>query len=264
MSQPRQCGVTNRCDCRNLYVIFVMSNNGIPRFTSELKFLVDAARAARIADWARARLAPDPHGGGRFSDEYRVSSLYFDTDARDVFHRRGSYGRSKYRIRRYHQEPTVYLERKLRVGTRLAKRRTRIELATLPLVVGERPPDGDGTAWFRRRVAARQLRPVCQVTYLRMARDRNTPDGPARLTLDYLLLAAATDTFSFEPHPATPLLDGEMILELKYRGAVPAVFKQLVEEFRLSPRRSSKYRVAAGALGLAPQLQDSPPDIIHA
>jgi hypothetical protein len=28
----------------------------------ELKFLIDEARAAQIEDWARRRLAPDPHG----------------------------------------------------------------------------------------------------------------------------------------------------------------------------------------------------------
>ena len=88
-----------------------------PGFTSEIKFVVDAATGGRIREWARARLAPDPHGAGSFADEYRVSSLYFDTAARDVFHRRGSYGRSKYRIRRYHDEPSVFLERKLRTGS---------------------------------------------------------------------------------------------------------------------------------------------------
>src|SRR5688572_30278953 len=105
-------------------------------FTSELKFVVDGALAHRIRDWARERLDADPHGGGAWSDEYRVSSVYLDTEARDVFHRRGSYGRSKYRIRRYEQNPMVFLERKLRTGTRLAKRRTTIDLGLLPLIGG--------------------------------------------------------------------------------------------------------------------------------
>src|SRR5688500_19577454 len=103
-------------------------------FTSELKFVVDAEVGRRIRDWARERLGADPHGGGAWSDEYRVSSLYFDTDARDVFHRRRSFGRSKYRIRRYEQDPTVFLERKLRNGTRLSKRRTRVDVAKLHLI----------------------------------------------------------------------------------------------------------------------------------
>lgn len=220
-------------------------------FTSEIKFVVDRSLGRAIADWARQHLAADPHGSGPFADEYRVTSLYLDTEARDVFHRRASYGRSKYRVRRYHLEPTVFLERKLRTGARLAKRRSAIDLATLPLLAVDHALNGDGTAWFRRRVAIRQLRPVCQVSYLRTARAGDTPDGPARLTLDHTLAAVATGAFSFDDAaPAIPLLEDAMILELKFRGRAPAVFKRLVETFALRPGRASKYRIAADALGL--------------
>ena len=233
-----------------------------PGFTSEIKFVVDAATGGRIREWARARLAPDPHGAGAFADEYRVSSLYFDTAARDVFHRRGSYGRSKYRVRRYHDEPSVFLERKLRSGSRLSKRRTTIDIGTLPLLAGERALNGHATAWFLRRVAVRRLHPVCQVSYQRMA--RMTPDGLARVTLDRAMHGIACEAFSFESRPSTPLLDDTMILELKYRQVLPAVFKQLVEEFSLQPQRSSKYRVAAGILGLVPAPREDAPSALNA
>ena len=78
---------------------------------SEIKFLVDPGTGSRIRDWARARLQPDPYGEGPFGDEYRTTSLYFDTPEFDVFRRRGSYGRSKYRIRRYDGEAGAFLER---------------------------------------------------------------------------------------------------------------------------------------------------------
>lgn len=219
-------------------------------FTSEIKFVLDAALGARIGAWARKRLAADPYGGGSHDDEYRVTSVYLDTDARDVFHRRGSYGRSKYRLRRYHQEPRVYLERKLRTASRLSKRRTCIDLATLPLLATPEIVNGDGTAWFRRRLAIRRLQPVCQVSYLRIARMGETPDGAARLTLDHTLTALRSSGYVFDAGVGTPLLTQAMILELKYRGAVPAVFKEIVEAFALRPGRSSKYRLAADALGL--------------
>jgi hypothetical protein len=238
---------------------------GSAGFTAEIKFVVDAAIGAQIRDWARGRLAADPYGGGTCADEYRVSSLYFDTEARDVFHRRGSYGRSKYRIRRYHQEPRAFLERKLRTGSRLSKRRTNIEIAMLPLLAQDGALNGDATAWFRRRVAVRRLQPVCQVSYIRTARVGDTVDGPARLTIDQDLQAVASDAFTFDAKPATPLLQGEMIVELKYRASLPAVFKLLVEEFALRSQRASKYRVAADSLGLivaAPE--DEAPSAIHA
>ena len=87
--------------------------------------------AVKIRHWARTHLDPDAHGLGPFGDEYRTTSVYFDTDAFDVFHRRGSFGRSKYRIRRYGDEETVFLERKMRQPAVLAKRRTSLSLAAL-------------------------------------------------------------------------------------------------------------------------------------
>ena len=225
-----------------------------PGFTSEIKFVVDAAVGRQIQQWARERLDADPHGAGPHGDEYRVTSLYFDTSDRDVFHRRGSYGRSKYRIRRYHHEPSVFLERKLRTSSFLAKRRTMIDLAALPRLGEAHALNGDGTSWFRRRLEVRRLAPVCQVSYLRMARGGQTPDGAARLTLDHALVATATAAYSFDAPAMTPLLGDEMILELKYRGVAPAVFRQLVETFALQPRRASKYRVAAAALGLVREV----------
>lgn len=222
---------------------------GTRGFSSELKFVVDSAVGERLREWARQRLAADPHGVGPFADSYRVSSVYFDTEARDVFYRRGSYGRSKYRIRRYEDNPAVFLERKLRNGSRLAKRRTVIDLATLPLIAGT-TLNGDGTAWFRRRVALRRLAPVCQVAYTRVARMGDTPSGPARLTIDEGLHAFASEAFTFEDRPGIALLDGYAIVELKYGGTIPAVFREAVETFALAPQRWSKYRAAAAALGL--------------
>ena len=42
-----------------------------------------------------------------------------------------------------------------------------------------------------------------------------------------------------------------MILEVKYSGVFPRLFKDLVDEFHLTPRPASKYRFAVQTLGLA-------------
>src|SRR5882672_10911494 len=81
---------------------------------SEIKFLIEPPRAKEIHDWARAHLKPDPYATDAASDGYRTTSLYFDTKGFDIFHRRGSLGRGKYRIRRYGQGESVFLERKIR------------------------------------------------------------------------------------------------------------------------------------------------------
>ena len=233
-------------------------------YTAEIKFLVSEATGIQIREWVRGRLAPDPHGTGPHADEYRVSTLYLDTAAHDVFHRRGSYGRSKYRVRRYGEESRVFLERKLRTSSRLAKRRTDIPLEDLHLL--KAAEQGDAlTKWFRRRVLVRQLAPICRVSYLRTARFAETPAGRMRLTLDYSLSASPADAFALDgPGPAS-LLNGHMILELKYRGAMPAVFKELADTFALAPGRASKYRTAVAALGIAqPASEEGAPHTLHA
>src|SRR5688500_2261401 len=219
-------------------------------FTSEMKFVLDASAGREVARWARSHLVPDTYGSGPHGDEYRVTSVYFDTVASDVFHRRGSYGRSKYRIRRYQDERTAFLERKLRTSALLAKRRTRVHLDALPLLANPADPD-DPAGWFERRIRVRRLRPVCQVSYARLARQTESSGDPARLTLDDGLATLATDAFSFVADPGKQMLQGEMILELKYRSHIPAAFKDLVNDFRLNPRPASKYRLAVEALGLA-------------
>src|SRR5688500_2493107 len=91
---------------------------------SELKFLITPEVAAGIREWARHKLLPDPYGNGSSRDEYTITSLYFETDLFDVYNRKGSFGRSKFRIRRYGQEDVVYLERKLKTNGLVAKRRS--------------------------------------------------------------------------------------------------------------------------------------------
>jgi VTC domain len=226
----------------------------------EVKFVVDAAKAARIRLWARTHLDPDTHGGGPFGDEYRTTSVYFDTDALDVFHRRGSFGRSKYRIRRYGDAVTVFLERKMRQPAVLAKRRTMVALEALPRLMEAMDAAWPGE-WFYRRVAARRLRPVCQVAYQRMARVTMRNGEQVRLTLDSDLLAlppGPTPVPTTDGLPAAIALPDRHLLELKYRCAPPAIFLQLIEEFSLAPQTASKYRLGVVAIGQAAPTEAAP------
>jgi hypothetical protein len=218
-------------------------------FISEAKFVVDGSTGRKIRDWARMHLDPDPHGGGPFTDEYRITSLYFDTDAGDVFHRRGSFGRAKYRVRRYGEAQVVFLERKLRKPGMLSKRRTVVALGTLPCLDRHGADPGWDGHWFHRRLLLRQQRPVCQISYSRIARARPTLEGPARLTLDDDLRATTAREPEFAPEAGHLVLPRRMILELKYGHHMPAIFKRLVEELKLEPERASKYRLGMTSLG---------------
>jgi hypothetical protein len=227
-------------------------------WASEVKFIVDADLGAGIRDWARQRLQPDPHGSGPTQDVYRITSLYLDTAARDVFHRRGSFGRSKYRIRRY-QDDHLFVERKLRMANRLAKRRTPLTFDGLPQLSNGMPA-ADPAYWFVRRLRLRRLEPVCQVVYSRTARIAEIGGSLVRLTVDDELQAAPASSYTFGPDAGVGLLAGKVIVELKFRGYMPAQFRQLVEEFRLVPGAASKYRMAADTLGLveAPAFAEAP------
>jgi hypothetical protein len=218
-------------------------------FASEVKFIVDQPTGAAIRAWVRAHMDADPHGAGPFNDEYRTTSLYFDTDSGDVFHRRRSFGRSKYRARRYDILPYVFLERKLRKPGILVKRRTTIAIDELSRLAGD-VPDGEWPGdWFHRRVLLRQIRPVCQLSYSRIARFARTAEGPVRLTLDTNVCVAPAGGPQFSDDQGRPVLGSAMVLELKYRQHVPAIFKHLVETFGIEPQRVSKYRMGIATLG---------------
>jgi hypothetical protein len=218
-------------------------------FAFETKFVVDGSTGRRIREWARTHLDPDPHGTGAHGDEYGIASLYFDTDAGDVFHRRASFGRAKYRVRRYGDAEVAFLERKLRKPGLLSKRRTIVGLDALHCLERHRTDPGWEGDWFHRRLLLRQQKPVCQVSYLRVARAASTADGPARLTLDDDLRVAAASEPRFLHEGGRPVLPRRMVLELKYGRYVPAIFKRLVEELELEPQAASKYRLGMTVLG---------------
>jgi hypothetical protein len=216
------------------------------RVAAEIKFLVDLPAAAAIREWARARLAPDPFGEGPFGDTYRTTSLYFDTSAADVFHRRGSYGRSKYRIRRYGESENLFLERKLKKHDLVSKRRSTIPLDDLARLAAPEPEPHWSGFWFHRRVLARELYPVCRISYRRTALlGSNNGHGAIRLTLDDDLRVQSESTFHFEmPGGGAPILEGRAILELKLQLEPPPIFRELTDRFTLIPEPVSKYRLA--------------------
>jgi len=233
-------------------------------FASEIKFVVPSSLAEQLSDWARARLMADPNAGGAAGDTYKITSLYFDTEAFDVFHRRGSFGRSKLRVRRYGQTELLFLERKLRTRGLLAKRRSIVSIGELGRLTGEVPDRKWPGYWFHRRLLARGLKPICQIAYQRLARVAMTSYGPIRLTIDCDLHGTPVDGLKFTGEKGSPLLDGSSILELKFRRELPVLFKNLLQEFALNPEPFSKYRQAVKILELAPAAGQQKPTPVYA
>lgn len=224
-------------------------------FAAEIKFFVPSDRVDAVRDWARARLRPDPYGGGPFGDCYQTNSLYFDTLDFDVFRRRGSYGRSKYRIRRYGDATELFFERKLKTHEHVTKRRSIVDIRELRRVAGAEPQKGWAGHWFHRRVLARELGVVCQIAYERTALVHSNGHGPIRMTLDRNVRALATTDLAFGSLAGKPELTGDQgILELKFYHALPPVFEEMIDRFGLASCPISKYRIAIKHLHLSPAL----------
>jgi hypothetical protein len=231
-------------------------------FASEIKFVITPRTAQQLRGWASAHLIPDPHCSDERGDGYDIDSLYFDTERFDVFHKRGSYGRSKYRIRRYGCGNLIFLERKLKTRGLVSKRRTEMLLSDLSRFSNCPPMEEGESSWFERRLAARQLKPICQIGYRRTARVLMTRNGAIRLTIDEDLRARLVEDLEFAPRAeGSVILNEHAILELKYRLEMPVIFKLLIEEFALNARCFSKYRQTVTELGVVKEMaQDSPAD----
>jgi hypothetical protein len=218
----------------------------------EIKFVVDGRIAPQLQAWMRENLQGDEFGSGEHRDRFATSSLYFETENFDVFHRRGSYGKSKFRVRRYGLSPIMFLERKFRTDRVLIKRRTTAAVQEFDRIERDVPDPSWHGYWFHRRLIARKLRPLVQVSYDRTARIGTSPYGKVRMTLDFDLRVLPLPDRAFLPGIGLPLLEGQNILELKYSAVLPAMFKRLIEEFGLRTQPISKYRAGLALLGLSP------------
>lgn len=222
----------------------------------EIKFLLPLDAALSVQSWAHQHMDADPHADPALGNAYIIRSVYLDTDQFDIFHRAPGFRRRKYRLRQYGRGETVFLERKTKSGDRVAKRRSAVPRDEIHrLLHGDFDPSWPGD-WFHRRLAARQLRPRCFISYTRTACVGTSCDGPIRLTIDRHIRCQPTAAYDVclpaqGASPGLPLFADRAILELKYRTAMPALFKRLVEELCLTPSPASKYRLGIQTCDLA-------------
>jgi hypothetical protein len=235
----------------------LVSGNGLgPAF--ELKFLVEEPVARIIKEWSRQLLALDPHGDPSREGAYQTASIYTDTPELDVYLRSQTYRRSKYRVRSYGSCSAYFLERKSKSGDRVAKRRSAIP--TDDLAVLKQPASALEWVghWFHQRLIAKRLQPACQISYDRTAFVGMSATGPVRLTLDQRIVGVLANEWSFRPvDGGLRLLSGKVIVEFKYRSALPILFKGLIMDLRLSPTPVSKYRLCREACGVTPLRRGS-------
>ncbi|MBM3995600.1 MAG: polyphosphate polymerase domain-containing protein [Planctomycetes bacterium] len=219
----------------------------------EIKFQLSQEQARQVALWAREHLQLDPHNRPELDDSYRIHGLYFDTPTLDVFHRSDGYKKKKYRLRKYGGNDSIFLEQKRKSGGKVAKRRVQVEHAELARLAVAPTDDLSWIgAWFHRRIAVRQLQPICLISYQRQAFFGQNAEGPLRLTLDRNIRAARAQEWTVaEVLDGLAMLSDSVLLELKFRRHMPGLFKGLMQDLSLTPGPLSKYRLAVEALGLA-------------
>ena len=215
----------------------------------ELKFQLDPDQAGLVEAWARRHLTPDRHGD---DGRYRVTSIYCDTPALDVFHRSGGFRRTKFRIRRYDDAARVFLERKRKRGDRVRKRRTPVDADELSVLAAATPPPADWAGvWFAERLRRRNLWPTACVTYRRAAYFGLAAGAPVRLTMDRDLVGVPAAGWHVPRVEAgQSLLPGAVLMELKFHVHMPVMFQDLLSLLPGQLARASKYRRCVELCGI--------------
>lgn len=226
-------------------------NRVVPAY--EYKFVIDAESAVGVLERARQVMHCDPYADPDLDGCYWVHTTYMDTKRLDVLQRKPGFRRDKYRVRRYGDGDTIFIERKSRIGNRVRKRRVAVNGLDTSL-----HPDGlyslDGEAdWFARDLQRCKLRPTAAVHYLRSAFVLDTERGRLRLTVDSKLVGHCHSDWlpPYDPQ-GSPLLEASRVLELKFTGTVPPLFRDFMREFELKCRSVSKYRIGGASCGILP------------
>jgi hypothetical protein len=215
----------------------------------ELKFTIQPSLANEIREWAKAHMAPDDHLVSGI-DSYRITSLYLDTPELGIFHRESKTKGRKFRLRRYGQSASIWLEIKRKKGDLVRKRRSQVaehELATVHQPHSTTvPPIDPECAWFQDRIDRYKLQPSTWVQYDRFAWVGREQDHHTRLTIDKDIrcLTAKDWLVPSELGGLAAELTSSQQLELKFCDTMPLLFKNLMTEFSLTRSVLSKYRTS--------------------
>lgn len=219
----------------------------------EMKFRIDAEMSESVKTWARDHLGVDENCNAKCGDTYDINTLYLDTPEFDILNGTGRVGRAKHRVRRYGNEDALWLETKRKKKMVVRKNRTALHESDFAPQRQLDPNDVRCDDWFVQRIAKRQLQPAAQIVYRRFARTSMLNGQALRLTIDSSMFASAVTGWRVprsSPMGTKPQMafgDCE-ILELKFNGPMPHLFKMLLQEFTLPMSGFSKYRTAMQTL----------------
>jgi hypothetical protein len=212
----------------------------------ELKYVTTPTKAKALQQSLKALMQLDPNSDDTGS--YRIISLYFDTvDGAAFFDKlNGIEYRRKYRIRTYNDDWRFFkLECKYKLQDWTAK-----ESETVPagwvnaLCQGQDLdiPEGAGPLMRRFMMERRSgnLIPAVIIEYQRTAYVMDALD--VRVTFDERIQmdGYTTDMFATD-RPRVPLLEAEVVVEVKYNEVLPASIAAVLRPITMQRLAISKY-----------------------
>jgi SPX domain protein involved in polyphosphate accumulation len=238
-----------------------MSNDDVrTEWGYEMKFLVPEMAVEGVLAWSRSNLAHEqgsaemePVRNGNAGSPVHISSLYFDTPDFDIYYRIGKIGRRKYRLRRYADERTVYLERKTKSKGQVRERCTAIDMDEMERLEDRHESFDWAGNWFHRDLHQWQLEPVCRIDYERLAYAGMVEGQSIRLAVDQNVYCTPASSVSLtNSHDLSNSVTGlnQSIIEMRFSDVLPSPLKVLVHDLNLTPRGVSKYRLGMEACGL--------------
>ena len=226
-----------------------------PATRFEIKYRILPERAEEVRRAIARHMEPDAFGEGG-SARYDVHSLYLDNADWRIFRetRNGNFARFKLRARIYDFEGVspVFLEVKARQGEAMTKTRAVVSREDGAAVLAGGLPSCPSTAAldnFRDHMDRYRAYPRAWVTYERSAwvgGDR----GLVRVTFDSAIRCGHPTEGLAPPERwlPLPLVEGLVVLEIKYSGSYPRWVAEIVRTHDLERKSMSKYRHAVDVL----------------
>ncbi len=216
-------------------------------FRYEYKYLINARSAELLRRRLSALIDTDAHADA--NGDYFIRSIYFDDDSYTAYRDKlaGISVRNKYRIRFYNMDASrLYFEAKRKRDRFISKDGVAISRTTaIAMLRGERLTKQERRTpllqEFDALSGARLMRPCVIVDYVRSA--YSYPVGDVRITLDRDLRAESFAMENvFSRRCGAPVLErGEVVLEVKYCGALPPFIAQALSDVPKILCANSKY-----------------------
>lgn len=214
----------------------------------ELKYQIAWPQYHVLRQRLRCLMQPDHHADRE--GRYRILSLYFDNcDDKALREKKDGVNlREKFRIRRYNKDLNrLTLEKKQKINNLCAKSKAPLEPETCRLLLAGRewlpPKPAPLMSELDFRMKTQLLRPRTLVSYLREPYVYNPGNVRVTFDMDICTGMACTDFLNPDVNSFPVSEPGNLVLEVKFDGFLPAVIQDLLQLGNLRQCAFSKYAV---------------------